>query len=58
MCDYSGTCILVNGSITITWSEGTRDEAARLATRYAVKRNKEVIFENCSPFTNCIIIPK
>ena len=42
--DYSDVYILVEGTITIT---GGDDAAARQAD----KRNKEVVFKNCAPFT-------
>ena len=48
LCDYSDAYILVKGTITIT---GTGADAA---ARQADKRDKEVVFKNCSPFTNCI----
>ena len=47
LCDYSDPYILVSGTITITGA--VEDDAKR-----AEKRNKEVIFKNCTPFTNCI----
>ena len=47
LCDYSDAYILVSGTITITGA--VEDDAKR-----AEKRNKEVIFKNCAPFTNCI----
>ena len=47
LCDYSDPYILVSGTITITGA--VEDDAKR-----AEKRNKEVIFKNCAPFTNCI----
>ena len=46
LCDYSDPYILVSGTITITGA--VEDDAKR-----AEKRNKEVIFKNCAPFTNC-----
>ena len=42
ICNYSDAYILVSG-------EGDSDAAKR-----ADERNKEVIFENCAPFTDCI----
>ena len=45
LCDYSGAYILVKGSITIT-NTGT---AAAFNNR-----DKNVIFNNCVPFTDCI----
>ena len=47
LCDYSCAYILVNGTIAIT--ETTADVAARNVD----ERNKEVIFKNCVPFTDC-----
>ena len=48
LCDYAESYILVKGAITIT---GAGDGAA---ARQADKRNKEVTFKNCAPFTKCI----
>ena len=48
LCDYSDEYILVKRRITIT---GAGDDAA---ARQADERSKEVIFNNCAPFTNCI----
>ena len=48
LCDYSDAYILVKGTITIT---GTGADAA---ARQADERDKEVVFKNCAPFTNCI----
>ena len=45
LCDYSGAYILVKGSITIT-NTGT---AAAFNNR-----DKNVIFNNYAPFTDCI----
>ena len=48
LCDYSGACIHVSGTITITGT-GNNDAARRL-----VEGNNRVIFKNCAPFTDCI----
>ena len=48
ICDYSDAYILVKGTITITGA------GADAAARPADERDKEVIFKNCAPFTNCI----
>ena len=48
LCDYSDAYILVKGTITIT------GEGADAAARQADERDKEVVFKNCAPFTNCI----
>ena len=48
LCDYSGAYILVNRTITID-EVGADDNAKR-----EDERNKEVIFENCAPFTEYI----
>ena len=48
LCDYSDAYILVKGTITI---EGAGADAA---ARQADERDKDVIFKNCAPFTNCI----
>ena len=46
--DYSDAYILVKGTITIT------GEGADAAVAQADERDKEVVFKNCAPFTNCI----
>ena len=46
LCDFSDVYILVKGNITVNNTAG--DGAAVNNT------NKEVIFKNCAPFTNCI----
>ena len=46
--DYSDGYILVSGTLTNT-GEGADDVAKR-----ADEREKEVIFKNCAPFTECI----
>ena len=48
LCDYSDVQILVSRTITIDRARND-DNAKRLD-----ERNKEVIFKNCSPFTDCI----
>ena len=48
LCDYSDAYILVKGNITITGAE------ADAAARQADERDKEAVFKNCAPFTNCI----
>ena len=48
LCDYNDANILVKGKITITRAG---DNAA---AREADKRDKDVAFKNCAPFTNCI----
>ena len=45
LCDYSDANIHAKGTVTIP---NTRTAAA------ADNRNKNVIFKNCAPFTNCI----
>ena len=47
LCNYSNAYQLRSGTITIT---GVGDDAA---ARKANKRNKEVVFENYAPFTDC-----
>ena len=47
LCDYSDAYILVKGTIIVN------NTAA--ADAHANNTNKKVIFNNCSPFTNCII---
>ena len=46
LCDYSDAYILVKGNISV--NNTAADGAA------ANNTNKKLIFENCSPFTNCI----
>ena len=48
LCDYSDTYVIVSGTITITGGENN-DAGRRLD-----ERNKEVIFKNCAPFTDCM----
>ena len=48
LCDYSDTCVLVQGKITTT---GAGDD---VAARQADERDKGVAFKNCAPFTNYI----
>ena len=48
LCDYADAYILVKGTITIT---GAGDDAA---VRQVDERDKDVIFNNCAPFTKCI----
>ena len=43
LCDYSGACILVTGTISVAAAAGG-----------AVNNDKEVIFKNCAPFTDCM----
>ena len=44
LCDYSDVYIHVTGTITV----------APATAAAPVKANKNIIFENCKPFTNCI----
>ena len=48
LCGYSDAYILVRGTITAVGA-GTDDEA-----KVAYRNNKQVIFKNCAPFTDCI----
>ena len=48
LCDYSDAYILLSGTITIT------DAGADDAAKRADQREKEIIFKNCTPFTDCI----
>ena len=50
LCDYSGTYILADGTITITG--GTED--ATDGNKCLDESNKGVIFKNCAPFIDCI----
>ena len=45
LCDYGDAYILVKGNITVNNTAAGGD---------ANNTNKKVIFENCTPFTNCI----
>ena len=47
VCNYSNAYQLRSGTITIT---GVGDDAAAIK---ANKRNKEVVFKNYAPFTDC-----
>ena len=44
LCDYSDAYILAKGTISIVRKEGDNPNNA----------NKEVVFENCAPFIDCI----
>ena len=44
LCDYSYAYILVSGTITVAPEEGDNPKSD----------NKEVVFKNCAPFTDCI----
>ena len=46
LCDYSDAYILVIGTITVNNTTATGADANNT--------NKNVIFKNCAPFTNCI----
>ena len=48
LCDCSDAYILVSGTITVVGA--LADDAARVADR----SNKQAIFKNCAPFTDCI----
>ena len=48
LCNYRDAYIIVKGTITIT-----RRGEDQAATR-ADERDRDVIFKNCKPFTNCI----
>ena len=48
LCDNSDAYTLVSGAITIAGAEN--EDAARELD----KRNKEVRFKNCAPFTDCV----
>ena len=48
LCDYIDTYMLVSGTIAIT-GPGADNAAKRID-----ERQKEVIFKNCTPFTDCI----
>ena len=44
LCNYSDVYILIKGTLTVA------PEAAVNANNY----NKEAVFKNCAPFTDCI----
>ena len=46
--DCSDACILVRGTITVI------ADGANAAATAADRNNKQVIFKNCAPFTDCI----
>ena len=45
LCDFSDTCILVKGTVTVTYAG---------ATAASNNGEKNVIFRNCVLFTDCI----
>ena len=47
LCDYSDAYILVMGTISVV--EAGADDAGEAANR----NNKQAIFKNCAPFTDC-----
>ena len=49
LCDYSYAYIFLNGRITIT------EAGADAAARQADKRDKGIVFKNCTPFIICKI---
>ena len=48
LCDYADAYILVKGRITIN------EAGDAAAARQTDERDKNVIFQNCAPFTQCI----
>ena len=46
LCDYSDAYILAKGNISVNNTKG--------ASAAVNNTNKNVIFKNCAPFTNCI----
>ena len=48
LCDYCDTYILVKRTITAV------EQGADTAAIAANKSNKQVIFKNCAPFTDCV----
>ena len=48
LCDFSEAYILLKGTITVVrrWAD--------VATTAADRNDKQVIFKNCAPLTNCI----
>ena len=48
LCDYAHAYILVKGRITIN------EAGDAAAARQTDERDKNVIFQNCAPFTQCI----
>ena len=49
LCDYADAYILAKGTLAITGAGD--DDAAKQADE---RRNKDVTFKNCVPFTKCI----
>ena len=47
LCDYSNVCILVKGTVTLA------GQGATAAAMQTDRNNKQVIFKNCAPFTDC-----
>ena len=50
LCNGSDACIFVKETTTITRGPTAADKAAKQLH----KRNKEAIFNNCAPLTDCI----
>ena len=48
LCDYCDTYILVKRTITAV------EQGADTAAIAANKNNKQIIFKNCAPFTDCV----
>ena len=48
-CDYSDTYIFPNGTMAVSGAGATN------ASRQMDKINKQAIFKNCVPFTDCLI---
>ena len=48
LCDYRDAYILVSGTITVVGA------GADVVAIVADRDNKQVLFKNCAPFTDCI----
>ena len=48
LCDYSDAYILARGTIIVVGA------GVETAARAADRNNKQVLFKNCTPFTDCI----
>ena len=62
LCNYIGTYLLVNRTLTITGDAGPKSEPTPAITmptliqtaRQNDERNKQVVFKDCASFTDCI----
>ena len=57
LCDFSDAYIVLDGRVTVTANATNANADAGIAAQTAQqnRENKNFIFKNCAPFTNCII---